>query len=247
MNVWPTRRRSSATHLLDRSQRWRERAVSCADSASSRRRPSSHCWRALSSITRLVPVLGRPRTRASGHQRSPALRDDRLAELVARPREGEGGVRVQALELVRAPRAADADVELRPELALLRVGAREARPKRRASEAASRTSARRRRRPRAARSPPRARGRSGSRSSGTACRPASNAACSVTAGKPCGQRTATRRNGGGPPELPGDHPPSSIRSSYPRPRRRPGARASSVEPVTMKSRSPGLTSPSLRA
>jgi hypothetical protein len=41
------------------------------------------------------------------------LREDPLAELVAGARECEGSVRVQALELLRVARAADAEVERR--------------------------------------------------------------------------------------------------------------------------------------
>src|SRR5205807_6747040 len=49
------------------------------------------------------------------------LRDDALAQLVARPRERECDVSVQALQAAGAgARAADAEVELRPQRALLR-------------------------------------------------------------------------------------------------------------------------------
>ncbi len=52
------------------------------------------------------------------------LGEDAVAELVARPRERERGVRVQALQAAAARRAADAGVELGPDAALLglRVG-----------------------------------------------------------------------------------------------------------------------------
>ena len=65
----------------------------------------------------------------------------------------------------------------------------------------------------------------------------------MTAGKPCAQRTATPRNArAGRPSCQETTAWSSTGSSYPRPSR--GHRPS---PVTTKRRSPGRTSPSLRA
>jgi hypothetical protein len=61
--------------------------------------------------------------------RTPALfhlADDALAELVSRAGEGEGGVGVEALEVLPPARARDPNRELRPQAPLLGVGALEA-------------------------------------------------------------------------------------------------------------------------
>src|SRR6478672_9856538 len=50
---------------------------------------------------------------------SPQLREDTIAELVPAARERVGGVRVEALQAAAARGAADADVELGPETALV--------------------------------------------------------------------------------------------------------------------------------
>ena len=54
------------------------------------------------------------------------LGQDSITELVARTREREGRVRVQALETAAARGAADAGVELRPECPLFGVGVAQA-------------------------------------------------------------------------------------------------------------------------
>src|ERR1044072_5160855 len=54
------------------------------------------------------------------------LVDDPLAQLVAGAREGKGGMRVQALQVLAATRARDPNGKLGAEPALLGIGAREA-------------------------------------------------------------------------------------------------------------------------
>ena len=143
-------------------------------------------------------------------QRRLDLGEDPLAELVAGPGEREGDVGVQALQAAVPAGPADAELErgtVVRALAARRELAPDARAAPRSPARGSRpapgrprppaTSARRRRPPRAARRRRRGAGRSGSRWSGTARPAASYGSCSVTAGRPNGQRTATRRKARG--------------------------------------------------
>src|SRR5207253_9993210 len=72
-------------------------------------------------------MLVNRRTAARGRPQRLDLGEDPLAEQVARPREREGGVGVQALQTARTgARAGDAEVELRSQRPLLLVRPTEA-------------------------------------------------------------------------------------------------------------------------
>jgi hypothetical protein len=95
--------------------------------ASSMRFPSAHWCRASVTLDmrETLPLDGALATPV----RTPAffhLADDALAELVSRAGEGEGGVSMEALEVLPPARAGDPNRELRPQTPLLGVGALEA-------------------------------------------------------------------------------------------------------------------------
>ena len=182
-------------------------------------------------------------------QSGASLREDPVAERVARPRERERRVRVQALEAaVRAASRRPDGAAPAGARAALRARARGSTELRLLAAARDQRS-----------TPPAASSREtcvarcehvSQNCVGKGVPSQSNGACSVTAGPPNGHLTATRRNARGAGRAaarrPRDRPSAEVR-------RRPGCRhrlsacATQRCPRTMNSCSPGLTSPSLRA